>query len=117
MTFQVRTGEYPPQPLDVARGREPVKRLGGFGSDKEYEAYAEQQERQQRRRQEREKWTFDGLPTKEEQAAAQIRVERRWICVVEGHDWQLADRWPEWGCRVQQCYRCHNVRLIKEPAV
>ncbi len=74
MTFQAPTGEGPTQPLDSARGREPVQRLEGFGSDKEYEAYAEQQEGQQRRRQEREKWTFDGLPTQEEQAAARTVV-------------------------------------------
>ena len=92
-------------------------RLKGFGSDKEYEAYAGQRERQQRRREERERWEFDGVPTEEEQAAAKVRVERRWICVVESHDWETVDRWPEWGCQVQQCYRCHNVRLIKEPAV
>ena len=91
--------------------------LTGFGSYTDYEVHAEQEERQKQRRQEREKWTFDDLPTEEEQAAAQIRVERRWICVVEGHDWQKVDRWPEWSCQVQQCYRCHDVRLIKEPAV
>jgi len=100
MTFQAPTGEGP-------------RWLEGFGSDKQYEAYAEQQERQQQRREEREKWTFDGLPTEEEQAAAQIRVERRWICVVEGHDWHTVEALPERGYEVQQCYRCDNVRFIQ----
>ena len=37
--------------------------------------------------------------------AAQIRVERRWICVT-------VKAWPERGYEVQQCYRCDNVRFI-----
>ena len=69
MTSQISTGTGPPQPLDVARDREPVERLDGFGSDKEYEAYTEQQERQQRQRKEQQRLTFEGLPTQEEQAA------------------------------------------------
>ena len=91
-------------------------RLKGFGSDKEYEAYAGQRERQQRRREERERWKFDGLPTEEEQAAAQVRVERRWICVVESHDWWRVRTTVD-GYEVQQSYRCHNDRLIKDPPV
>jgi len=60
--------------------------LTGFRSDKEYEAYAEQQERRRQSQEDQEKWSFDGLPTKEELAQVKERVERRWICVVEGHD-------------------------------
>ena len=89
--------------------------FSGFASDSAYQAHAAEQEARRRRREEREKWTFDGLPTKEEQAAAQRRVEGRWICVVEGHEWQRVDRWPEWGCSVEQCSRCHSIRLIREP--
>jgi len=85
--------------------------LLGFASDKQYEAYAEQQEHQRRRQEDRQKWAFDGLPTEEELAAAKVRVERRWICVVEGHDWQAAETTAD-GYEVQQCYRCGNVRLL-----
>ena len=87
--------------------------LVGFASDKQYEAYAEQQERQKRRREELQKWAFEGLPTKEELAAAQVRVERRWICVVEGHDWQTVETAAD-GYEVQQCYRCDNVRFLRQ---
>jgi len=88
--------------------------LSGFASDHAYQAHAAQQEARRRRREEREKWTFDGLPTEEEHAAAQRRLERRWICVAQGHHWRRADRWPEWRCTVEQCSRCHNIRLVRK---
>ena len=88
--------------------------LTGFRSDKEYEAYADQQERQRRRREDREKWGFaDGLPTKEELAEAKLRAQRRRICGVEGHDWQLV-KVTEDGYLVQQCYRCDNLRFLAQ---
>ena len=82
----------------------------GFRSDKEYEAHAEEQEGQRRRQEDREKWSFDGFPTEEELAQAKERVERRWICVVEGHDWKTVGATPN-GYQIEQCCRCDNVRF------
>ncbi len=86
--------------------------LAGFASEKEYEAYAEQQERQRQRREDLERWAFHGLLTEEELARARVRVERRWICAVEGHDWQTLGATAN-GFEILQCYRCDNVRLIR----
>ena len=85
--------------------------LTGFRSYKDYEAYAEQQERRRRRQEDRERWAFDRLLTEEELAQAKERVERRWICAVEGHDWKRVDTTGD-DYEVLQCYRCDNLRFV-----
>ena len=83
----------------------------GFRSEKEYEAYAEQEERERRRREDRERRAFHGLLTEEELAQARVRVERRWICAVEGHDWKRTETTAD-GYEAWQCCRCDNVPFI-----